>query len=62
MDEVLRCIYHYNGILRSEEEDYVYIGRRKVVSIDCNFLFDLFGSQIRAISGSGHPILRSSTL
>lgn len=45
---VLLC--HYNGILRSEEEDPVYIrGEKRVLLIEGDVSFDLFESQIRTL-------------
>lgn len=45
---------HYNGILRSEEEDPVYIGgEKRVLLVDGDVPFDLFESQIRRASSSG---------
>lgn len=41
-------------ILTSKEEDRVYIGcEKKVFLVDGDISFDLFGSQIRHISGNG---------
>lgn len=45
---------HYNGILKSEKEDLVYIGgERRVVLINRNVTFDQFESHIRRINGCG---------
>lgn len=43
---------HYEGILRSKEEDPVYVrGERKVVLIDKGVTFDQFESQIKRVNG-----------
>lgn len=54
------AVCHYDGILRSREEDVVYIeGERIVVLVDSNFKFDHFKSQLRSLSGSGSTIIKT---
>lgn len=52
---------HCDGILKSEEEDHIYIGgERRVFLIDGDVPFDIFESQIRHTSDIGSSVLRSS--
>lgn len=52
---------HY-GVLRSKEEDCIYIeGERRVLLVDADASFYLFESQIKHFSGNGSSPLRSSS-
>lgn len=46
---------NYDGVLRGDEEDHLYIGgeRRVVLLDDDNVTYDFFKSQIRCICRSG---------
>lgn len=56
-------LYHYDGVLKSNEEDPVYVDSdKRVVLIDGGVTFYLLEDQIRRISESGYPpLLRSCT-